>query len=169
MQLRFVLKSEGLKSNVRRINLKLIMLNQLKWSLDKLFRILGDNISPRIFTLEWALHHSNKPPFSWFVRMVAQAWATDHASCQGLHLLITMKKNKSFKEDKFKVQSSIITFNKISYLNYKRGACNFPSKAHVLFLFRAPFHISSFTSHSFRKNRSYFIKSRYVELIVISL
>ena len=101
--------------------------------------------------------------------MVAQAWATDHASCQGLHLLITMKKNKSFKEDKFKVQSSIITFNKISYLNYKRGACNFPSKAHVLFLFRAPFHISSFTSHSFRKNRSYFIKSRYVELIVVSL
>ena len=39
MQLRFVLKKD-LKSKGRRINLKWILLNQLKWILDKLFRIL---------------------------------------------------------------------------------------------------------------------------------
>ena len=40
LQLRFVLKNKDLKSNVRRINLKWILLNQLKWILDELFRIL---------------------------------------------------------------------------------------------------------------------------------
>ena len=40
LQLRFVLKNKDLKSKARRINLKLILLNQLKWILDELFRIL---------------------------------------------------------------------------------------------------------------------------------
>ena len=40
LQLRFVLKNKDLKSMVRRINLKLILFNQLKCTLGKLFRIL---------------------------------------------------------------------------------------------------------------------------------
>ena len=38
LQLRFVLKNKDLKSKVRRVNLKWIMLNQLKWNLEELFR-----------------------------------------------------------------------------------------------------------------------------------
>ena len=40
LQLRFVLKNKDLKIKVRRINLKQILVNQLKWILDKLFTIL---------------------------------------------------------------------------------------------------------------------------------
>ena len=40
LQLKFILKKKDLKSKVRRINLTLILLNQLKWILSKLFRIL---------------------------------------------------------------------------------------------------------------------------------
>ena len=40
LQLRFAFKHKNLKSKVRRINLKWILLNQLKWILDELFRIL---------------------------------------------------------------------------------------------------------------------------------
>ena len=38
LQLRFVLKNKGLKSKVRRVSLKWIMLSQLKWILEELFR-----------------------------------------------------------------------------------------------------------------------------------
>ena len=46
LKLRFVLKIKDLKSKVRRINLKLIMLNQLKRILDELFRISGRQYHP---------------------------------------------------------------------------------------------------------------------------
>ena len=46
MQLRFVLKNKDLKSKVRRINLKLILPNQLAWILDELFRILCGHYQP---------------------------------------------------------------------------------------------------------------------------
>ena len=42
------------------------------------------NISSCSSTFGWAFHHPSKPPFSWFVRVTARAWAITHASCQGL-------------------------------------------------------------------------------------
>ena len=46
LQLIFVLKNEDFKSKVRRINLELILLDQLKWILDELFRILRRQYQP---------------------------------------------------------------------------------------------------------------------------
>ena len=66
LQSRFVLQNKDLKSKVRKINLKWILLNQLKWILDELFRILQDNISPHSLNLGQTFHGPRKPPFSWF-------------------------------------------------------------------------------------------------------
>ena len=59
MQLRFVLNNKNLKSKVRRINLKLILLNQFAWILEELFTILRGRYQPKHlylradFTLPW--------------------------------------------------------------------------------------------------------------------
>ena len=44
-----------------------------------------DNISPCSFTFGRAFpfHHLPKPPFSWFMRVTAWAWAIARTSCQG--------------------------------------------------------------------------------------
>ena len=44
---------------------------------------MGD-ISPCSFILGRAFHHGRKPPFSWFVRVIAWARAIARVSCQGL-------------------------------------------------------------------------------------
>ena len=46
LQLRFVIQNKDLKSKIRRINLKWILLNQLKWILDELFRVLCKQYKP---------------------------------------------------------------------------------------------------------------------------
>ena len=55
--------NNDLESKVRRINLKLIFLNQLKWILDKLFRILHRHYQPM------------KLYFTWFPQMIVRAQA----------------------------------------------------------------------------------------------
>ena len=46
LQLRFVIQNKDLKSKIRRINLKWILLNQLKWILDEPFRVLCKQYKP---------------------------------------------------------------------------------------------------------------------------
>ena len=75
LQLRFVLKNKALKSKVRRINLKWILLNQWKWILDKLFRILRRGYQPVQLYLRVGLYCPPKPLFSWFAQVMAQVQA----------------------------------------------------------------------------------------------
>ena len=61
-----VLKNKDLKSKVRNINLKLIVIS-IKINSGWAIRILTGNISPCSFLLGWAFNRPCKPPFSWFL------------------------------------------------------------------------------------------------------
>ena len=65
------LRNKDLKSKVRRISLKWILLKQLKWILEKPISSPG-NISPGSFTLGWAFHSLPNPHFSWFACVMAK-------------------------------------------------------------------------------------------------
>ena len=97
LQLTFVLKNKDLKSRVRRINLKWILLNNLKWIWDEFFRILHGLYQPTQVYLRadmslptWAslfsiyagdgnrLHVMTRPVnweiFLWFRQMTMSKW-----------------------------------------------------------------------------------------------
>ena len=63
LQLRFVLKNKDLKSKVRRIDLKWILLNQLKWILAELFRIFQGQYKPTQLYLRGGLLSSAQASF----------------------------------------------------------------------------------------------------------
>ena len=64
-QLRFVLENKDLKSKVRRINLKWILLNKFEFWVSYVEFCASDS-SPRSSALGWAFHCLPMPRFSWF-------------------------------------------------------------------------------------------------------
>ena len=79
LQLRFVLTNKDLKSMVRRINLRLILLNQFKEILDELFKILRRQCQPTLVYLKTGFHCLLKSPFSWFAQVIA--WVSLLLAC----------------------------------------------------------------------------------------
>ena len=80
MQLRFVLKNKDLKSKVRRIDLKWILLNQLKWILDELFIILHGQYQPMQLCLRSGF---SSPTWASFPLI-----GTEDSAGAGYHLLV---------------------------------------------------------------------------------
>ena len=87
-QLRFVLKNKDLKSKIRRINLKWILLNQLKGILCKLFRILqGEYQLMQLYLWVGFSVLLQTTFFCIFSDMIVQVWVTICASSQGLMIV----------------------------------------------------------------------------------
>ena len=84
--LKFVLKIKDLKSKVKRINLKLILLYQLTWILDELFRILHERYQP--MQLHLSLGYS--PPTQASFCLICIGYCAD--TCyQGLFFVAAIK------------------------------------------------------------------------------
>ena len=83
-----------------RINLKWILLNWLKWNLE----FYVGNISPRSFILWRAMKSWPKPPFSWFVWVIAQAQAMACGSCQGMLYVHLYRQGLNYSDHNHKLE-----------------------------------------------------------------
>ena len=81
---RLGLKNKDLKCNVRKINIKWILLNQLKWILDKVFRTLCHQYQPKQHNL--GVGFSLPAQASFFLICMGDRAGGGHPcpSCQGL-------------------------------------------------------------------------------------
>ena len=110
LQLKFVLKNKSLKSKARRTNLKWILLNQLKWILDKLFRSLRGQYQPTLLYLKAG---DEKLLFSWFVQVIAGVQAIACMSCHDLlHLFFILQ---SFFSECFFSELIHLFLNKLQF------------------------------------------------------
>ena len=92
--------NEDLKSKIRRINLKLILLNQLKWILAELFRILCRQYQPTQFYLRVGM--SSLTQTSFFLICMVDSMDAGYlacASCQGLIYTGHFQDTTFFKKD----------------------------------------------------------------------
>ena len=87
-QLRFVVKNKELKSKIRRINLKWILLNQLKGILHELFRILhGGYQLMQLYLWVGFSVLLQTTFFCIFADMIVQVWVTICTSCEDLMIV----------------------------------------------------------------------------------